>query len=114
MIRRIGTHRRWSDIVIHNGVMHVVEVPTTVPGDITTQTREVLASLDESLALAGSARDRLLKVTIFLRDVQEIDAFNALWDEWVAPQAAPVRACLEARLANPGYRIELIVEAAVD
>ena len=111
-IKRIGTTARWSDLVVHNGVLYVVEVPATLDGDITVQTREVLASLDDSLATVGSDKRRLLLVTIFLADIADIAAFNAVWDAWVPTGTAPVRACVQARLANPGYRVELQVTAA--
>ena len=41
-ITRIGTTQRWSDVVIHNGTLYVVEVPATDTADIHQQTREVL------------------------------------------------------------------------
>jgi enamine deaminase RidA (YjgF/YER057c/UK114 family) len=112
-IERLGTGPRWSDIVVHNGTLYVVEVPATVPADITTQTHEVLASLEQSLRQAGSDKGRLLMVTIFLADIGALDAFNAVWDAWVPPGTAPVRACVQARLGNPGYHVELQVTAAV-
>ena len=65
-INRIGTTTRWSDIVVHAGTVYVVEVPTTIDGDITVQAREVLASLEDSLRQAGSSKARLLMVTIYL------------------------------------------------
>ena len=102
-IERIGVQARWSDIVIHGGTVYVVEVPATVEADVTTQTREVLASLEDSLRQAGSSKGHLLMVTIFLEDIRELDAFNAVWDAWVPPGTAPVRACVQARTgAVPG------------
>lgn len=112
-ITRTGTNRRWADTVIHNEVLYVVEVPTNVDADIAVQTAEVLASLDDTLTGAGTDRSHLLMVTIFLADIGEIDRFNAVWDAWVPEGAAPVRACVEARLANPRYRVELQVTAAI-
>ena len=47
-ITRIGTTARWSDVVIHNGTLYVVEVPATDEADIHQQTREVLTSLQRS------------------------------------------------------------------
>ena len=113
MIQRIGVQTRWSDLVIHAGTLYVVEVPATTAADVTTQTREVLASLEESLAQAGSSKAHLLMVTIFLDDIRDLDAFNAIWDDWLPPGAAPVRACVQARLGKPGYKVELQVTAAV-
>ena len=111
-IERIGVQTRWSDMVVHNGTVYVVEVPASTDADITTQTREVLASLEESLRQAGSSTAHLLMVTIYLDDIRAIDAFNAVWDAWVPRGTAPVRACVQARLAHPGYQVELQVIAA--
>jgi enamine deaminase RidA (YjgF/YER057c/UK114 family) len=113
-VRRIGTGPRWSDIVVHDRTLYVVEVPASLDGDITVQTREVLASLEDSLQQAGSDKGRLLMVTIFLDDIRDLDAFNAVWDAWVPRGTAPVRACVEARLGKHGYKVELQVVAATD
>jgi enamine deaminase RidA (YjgF/YER057c/UK114 family) len=113
MIQRIGVQTRWSDMVVHNGTLYVVEVPASVEADVTTQTREVLASLEDSLHQAGSSKSHLLMVTIFLDDIRELDTFNAVWDAWVPPGTAPVRACVQARLGKVGYKVELQVTAAV-
>lgn len=110
---RLGPGRRWSDIVVFDRTMYVVEVPTQLEGDIAQQTRDVLASLEDSLAQAGSGKDRLLLVTIFLADLADLDGFNAVWEAWLPPGAAPVRACVGAKLANPKYRVELQVTAAL-
>jgi enamine deaminase RidA (YjgF/YER057c/UK114 family) len=112
-IERHGTGTRWSDMVVHAGTLYVVEVPATAEADLATQTREVLASLEDSLRQAGSSKSRLLMVTIYLDDIRGLDDFNAIWDGWVPPGTAPVRACVQARLGKPGYKVELQVIAAV-
>ena len=111
-IERRGTTRRYSDSVAFGNTVHLVEVAQNLDGDITAQTREVLASVERTLISAGSDKSRLLQVTIYLADITEIDAMNAVWDDWVPPGTAPARACVEAKLANPGYRIEIVVQAA--
>ena len=111
-IERLGTTRRYSDAVAFGSTVYLVEVAQTLDADITTQTREVLASIERTLTRAGSDKSRLLQVMIYLADIGEIDAMNAVWDDWVPPGTAPARACVEAKLANPGYRIEIVVQAA--
>ncbi len=111
-IERLGTTRRYSDIVIHGDTLYLVEVPLTADADITTQTREVLASLDASLAKAGSDKTRLLHVTLYLPSMADYDAMNAVWDAWVPEGTAPSRACIQAGLAHPGWRLEAVVTAA--
>jgi enamine deaminase RidA (YjgF/YER057c/UK114 family) len=111
-IERHGTTRRYSDVVAHGSTVYLVEVPQPLSADIAGQTREVLASIDRLLVQAGSDRSRLLMVTIYLADMRDYAAMNEVWDEWVPEGTAPARACVEARLANPGYRVEVVVTAA--
>ena len=111
-IERHGTTRRYSDVVAHGNTVYLVEVPETLDADTTTQTREVLASIDRLLAKAGSDKSRLLMATIYLTDMRDYAAMNEAWDAWVPEGTAPARACVEARLANPGYRVEIVVTAA--
>lgn len=111
-IERHGTTRRYSDVVAHGNTVHLVEVPQTLTADIAAQTREVLESIDRLLARARSDKSRLLMVTIYLADMRDYAAMNEIWDAWVPEGTAPVRACVEAKLANPGYRVEMVVTAA--
>ncbi len=111
-IQRHGTTRRYSDSVVHNGTVYLVEVPSNPEGDIAEQTRNVLSSVERLLAQAGSTRARLLMVTIYLADMADYDVMNAIWDDWIPAGCAPTRACVQARLANPDWRLELVVTAA--
>jgi enamine deaminase RidA (YjgF/YER057c/UK114 family) len=112
-ITRIGTTARWSDLVIHNGTVYIVDIPTSLDADMGTQARELLASLEASLEQVGSSKGRLLMATIYLDDIREIDAFNAVWDAWVPAGTAPVRACIQARLGKPGMKVEVQALAAL-
>ena len=111
-IQRHGTTARYSDIVVHNGLAWIVEVPSS-HADAATQTGEILASLDGLLARAGSARDRVLMATIYLVDLADYDAMNAVWDAWLPAGSAPSRACVQvAGLADPAWRIDIAIVAA--
>jgi enamine deaminase RidA (YjgF/YER057c/UK114 family) len=112
-ILRTGTTARWSDVVVHNGTVYVVDLPSSLEADVATQAREMLASLESLLAQAGSSKARILMATIFLDDIRDADAFNAVWDAWVPAGTAPVRACVQARLGKPGMKVEIQVTAAV-
>ena len=111
-IERHGTTRRYSDVVTHGNTVYLVEVAQSLDADITTQTREVLASIEALLLKAGSDKTRLLQVTLYLPDMADYAAMNEVWDDWVPEGTAPARACIQAGLAKPGYRIEAVVIAA--
>jgi enamine deaminase RidA (YjgF/YER057c/UK114 family) len=113
--QRLHVGPRLSELSIHQGVVYLAgQVPEDTRADIRGQTREVLGMIDRLLAEAGSARSRLLRVQIFLRDISEIGAMNEVWDQWIAevPGHAPPRATVEAKLADPDYRIEIVATAA--
>ena len=113
-IRRIGAVQRYSDLVIHGGRAYFSGyVPENTPGQpIAAQTRDVLDQIAESLAEIGAVKAGLLQATIWLADIGDFAAMNAVWDGWLEG-AAPARATTQARLANPEYRIEIQVVAAL-
>lgn len=113
-IQRYGTTGRYSDSVVHNGTVYLVEVPSNLAADIAGQTANLLASVEALLAQAGSDKSRLLMVTIYLAEMADYAAMNAVWDAWLPAGCAPARACVQARLANPGYRVEMVLTAAVN
>lgn len=94
--------------------MYCVEVPPDENADIATQTAQMLASLEALLARAGSGKGRLLLATLYLVDMADYDVVNAVWDAWVPAGTAPARACVQVgRLASPGWKVEIAVQAAV-
>ncbi len=113
-IERLGMAARYSEAAICNGVVYLAgQVPeTTGDQDIEAQTREVLQLIDQLLAQAGSDKSRILMCQIFIADLADFAGMNRVWDAWVAPGHAPPRATVEAKLANPTYRLEIVVTAA--
>src|SRR6218665_1751998 len=113
-IERTGLTQRWCDAAAFNGIVflagHVAE--KTEGASLGEQTAEVLALLEETLEAAGSGKERILSVQIFLTDIGRIAEMNAVWDQWVAPGSAPARATVGAALASPGYAIEITAVAA--
>ncbi|HMV64885.1 MAG TPA: RidA family protein [Rhodocyclaceae bacterium] len=112
-ILRRGTTARYSDFTVYGGVVYCVEVPPAGAADASAQTAAMLASLERLLVEAGSAKDRLLLATLYLTDMADYDAVNAVWDAWVPPGTAPARACVQVcRLADPAWKVEVAVQAA--
>ena len=112
-IQRHGTTRRYSDAVVHNGIVYLVEVSALADAGIADQTADMLASVERLLAQVGSDKRQLLMATIYLADMADYDAMNAVWDAWVPEGFAPSRACVQARLAKPEYRVEIALTAAI-
>ncbi len=105
---------RLSESAVYGGVVYLAGmVPESGETDIQGQTRDVLAQIDRHLQEAGSDKTRLLRVEIFLANIADIGAMNVVWDQWVSAGNAPPRATVEAKLANPAYKIEVVATAAV-
>ena len=113
MIQRLQVATRYSEAAIHNGVVYLAgQVPNDVNQGIEGQTAEVLAMIDDLLAQAGSSKDHLLTVTIYLTDMADYAGMNKVWDAWLNQGFAPPRACVQAALANPLWKVEMVVVAA--
>jgi len=111
-IQRLHVGPRMSEASIHNGVVYLAGQVAEDPSvDVGAQTRQVLAAIDRLLAEAGSDRTRILQAQIFLADISDFAAMNAVWDAWVPAGHTPARATVEARLAAPEYRVEIKVIA---
>ena len=114
MIQRLQPGPRLSAAVVHGGIVYISgQVPDTLNADVATQTREILAKIDRLLAETGSDKSRLLNVNVWLADIVTFDQMNQVWEAWLLPGQAPARATVEARIANPGYRVEIAAIAAV-
>lgn len=112
-ITRIGTGKRMSEAVIHNGTVYVAGQVGSPSGDVTSQAKEALAEVDRILAAAGTDKSRILQTIVWLADIADFAAMNAVWESWVIPGHTPARATGEAKLAAPEYKVEFIVTAAL-
>jgi enamine deaminase RidA (YjgF/YER057c/UK114 family) len=113
-IKRFNVAKRLSDMAVYNGVAYLAgQIPDDASQDIEGQTRQVLTTIDHLLAQAGTDKSRILMAQIFLANMAEFPGMNKAWDAWVADGNAPPRATVEARLANPDLKVEIVVTAAV-
>ena len=114
MVERFDVGARLSEMAVHNGVAYLAgQVPADGSQDITGQTQQVLAAIDALLARAGTSKRKLLRVEIFLKDLADFPAMNAVWEAWLPAGHAPPRATVQANLAKPEWRVELVVTAAL-
>jgi enamine deaminase RidA (YjgF/YER057c/UK114 family) len=112
-IKRLHVGPRMSEAVVHNGTIYLAgQVADDPSRDTADQTRQILATIDRLLAECGSDKTKILSAQIFLADIAEFAEMNAVWDAWVPAGHTPARATVEARLAEPKYRVEIKVVAA--
>ena len=113
-IQRINVGKRLSEAVIHGNTVYLAgEVPDDGTLDITGQTEQVLAKIEKLLKQVGSDKTKLLSAQIFLPDMKDFAAMNAVWEKWVVAGQTPARATVEAKLANPAYKVEIMCIAAL-
>lgn len=113
-IKYIQPGARMSQATIHAGTVYTAgQVASDPSADMAGQTRQILAGLDRLLAEAGTDKSRLLSATIWITDMAEFAAMNSEWDAWVTPGHTPGRACVQAQLARPEFKVEIAVVAAL-
>ena len=114
MIQRFDAGKRMSEATVHGGIVYLAgQVPEDTSADAEGQTRQVLAEIDALLEKAGRDKRRILRAQIYLADIADFDAMNRAWDAWVVPGEAPARATVQAPLARPGWKVEIVVTAAI-
>jgi enamine deaminase RidA (YjgF/YER057c/UK114 family) len=112
-IQRHDVAARMSKAVVHGNTVYLAGIVANDPKtkDITAQTKDILAQIDGFLAKAGSDKSKLLTANIWITDMKNFAAMNAVWDAWVSPGNTPARATVEAGLATPDYLLEIMVVA---
>lgn len=112
MIRRIESGARMSQAVVAQGFVFLAgQVAADASRDVEGQTVQILGEIDRLLALAGSSKQQIVSANVYLADIGDFAAMNRAWDRWVAADAKPARATIEAALAAPEYRVEIQVVA---
>ena len=113
-IQRFETGPRMSQVVVNGNTVYLAGVVANrAAGEsVTKQTQDILNIIDGHLARAGTDKSKLLTATIYITDMRTFAEMNAVWDAWVSPGNTPARATVEAKLASPDYKVEIMVVAA--
>ena len=113
-IRRFEVGPRMSQCVVHGNTVYTAgQVAQGARGaSVAEQTQDILATIDKLLAQAGTDKSRLLTANIWLADIATFDQMNQVWDAWVDSGNTPARATVQAQLAHPDYKVEIMVSAA--
>lgn len=112
-IQRQETKPRMSRIVIHQGTIYLCgQVCADATQGITHQTQTMLDKVEQLLVDAGSDKQHMLSATLYLKNMQDFAAMNAVWDNWIPEGHAPARACVQAAMARPELLVEVSIIAA--
>ena len=113
-IERHETGPRMSKAVIHGDTVYLAGIVADSPKgkNMGEQTSNILLQIDGFLAMAGTNKTKLLSANIWITDMAQFAEMNTVWDAWVSPGNTPARATVEAKLASPDYKVEIMVVAA--
>ncbi len=104
---------RMSEAVIHGDTVYLSGQVGNPDADLATQTQDCLDKIDRILSEVGSSKSKAVRVVIWLADMADFAAMNAVYDAWIDPDCPPTRACGEAKLATPKHLVEFTVVAAL-
>jgi enamine deaminase RidA (YjgF/YER057c/UK114 family) len=113
-IERHETGPPMSKAVIHGDTVYLAGILADSPKrkNMGEQTSNILSQIDGFLAMAGTNKTKLLSANIWITDMAQFAEMNTVWDTWVSPGNTPARATVEAKLASPDYKVEIMVVAA--
>jgi len=113
-IQRHEVGARMSKAVVHGNTAYLAGIVANEPKgkSVTEQTKDILSQIDGLLAKAGTDKTKLLTANIWITDMANFAEMNSVWDTWVSAGNTPARATVEAKLATPDYKVEIMVVAA--
>jgi enamine deaminase RidA (YjgF/YER057c/UK114 family) len=101
-----------SRAVVHDDLVFTVAVaPDPVTPSMYEQSVKALARIDESLALCGTDKSKILSAIVYINGMALKSEMNRAWDEWVDRANPPMRACIGVEL-EPPHIVEIVVTAA--
>ena len=109
----------YSHVAVHAGVAYISgQLPLDASGTALAdqpfdlQVAQVLDNLDQCLSTAGSSREQLLSVTVYVTDIAQWPAFDAAYAQWVGAHR-PARAVACVADLHYGAALEVMAVAAV-
>lgn len=82
-------------------------------GDVTKQTQQVMANLEAILTAAGAKFEDVVKTTVFLTDMNDFGAMNAVYAQYFDEATAPARACVQVSRLPKDVLVEIECIAAI-
>ena len=96
-----------GDFVFVSGQLPLDPETGSFPEGIAAQTRQSIRNLREILLAAGTDLDRVVKTTVFLFDMNDFGAMNAVYAELFGTENCPARAAIEVRRLPKDALVEI-------
>ena len=111
-ITRTEPNKILSKAVEHHGFVFLAGITgRDSSAGVKAQTTDILTQIDHLLETHGTDKTQLLQAQIWVKDIRDRDAMNEVWTAWLPKDGAPVRACVQADLADPRLLVEIMVTA---
>lgn len=113
-VTRLHVGPRLSQAVIHGQTIYLTGciADRTKGRSVREQMREILATIDLSLAEAGSEKTKILSAHVHLAKIATYGEMNAEWDAWIPEGHTPARATFESKLPISGTSVMIVCVAA--
>ena len=113
-IKRVNAGPRMSSAVVHGNTVYLAGLTADdTKADVKGQTKQILDKIDKFLKEAGTDKSKILSANIWLTDIGTWSQMNDVWKAWIPAGNTPARATVEAKLANPALKVEIMVQAAL-
>jgi len=91
----------FNGTVLYGNLVFISGIGYHQPGDITVHTTKVLEQMKSQLEACGSSMEKVLKVNVYLNDLKDYDAMNAVFRGKFGPEPG-VRTTIAAAGGIPG------------
>ena len=98
--------------VFTSGQLPIIPETKTMPLDVAEQAAASLNNVRAVLEAAGSSMDMVLKTTVYLADINDFAAINAVYATYFK-QPFPARSCFAVKSLPLGAKIEIEAVAAI-
>ncbi len=88
------------------------ETDDLIRGDVQEETRQVLKNLEAILNAAGTTKDKVIKVTVFISNMDDFSLINEVYADFFAPHT-PARACVQVARLPLDVKVEMEMIAAI-
>ena len=100
----------WNGMIFSSGMIPVDPQTGEIPEDVEQQARQVFTNLSNLLKAAGTSMDKVIKTTVFIKDMNDFAAINQIYQEFFNGDF-PARSCVEVARLPKDVKIEMEVIA---
>ena len=102
-----------GNLVYTAGQIPLDKAGNMVPGGIKEQTEQVFANLKAVLEEAGSSLDKIVKATVFMKDLNDFAGMNEVYGKYIKTETAPARSTIQVARIPKDSLVEIEVVAFI-